>query len=188
MTMEMVFSVLLGVGLAASSGFRVFVPLFALSCASYFHIIELNAAWAWAGSITALIILGVASIVESVSYLVPVVDNLLDTIAVPLAGVAGTLVMASTLTDMSSAMTWALAIVAGGVAAASIKGSVAATRAVSTATTGGLANPAVSVAETGTAIGLSALSIFAPILAMVALFVGLIFFIFLMTKLKNRKH
>ena len=140
MMMEMVFSVLLGVGLAASSGFRVFVPLFALSCASYFHIIELNAAWAWAGSITALIILGVASIVE------------------------------------------------GGGAAASIKGSVAATRVVSTATTGGLANPAVSVAETGTAIGLSALSIFAPILAMVALFVGLIFFIFLMTKLKNRKH
>lgn len=186
MTTEMIFSMLLGVGLSASSGFRVFVPLFALSGASYFNIIELNATWAWLGSMPALVILGVASIVESVSYLVPVVDNLLDSIAVPLAGVAGTLVMASSLTDVSPAMTWALAIVAGGGVATGVKGSLATTRAVSTATTGGLANPAVSVAETGTAIGLSVLSIFAPILAMVVLLIGLIAFIILIKKLKNK--
>ncbi|MFZ8480563.1 DUF4126 domain-containing protein, partial [Staphylococcus aureus] len=85
----------------------------------------------------------------------PLVDHLLDTVAIPLAGIAGTLVMASTLTDMSPAMTWALAIIAGGGAAATIKGTAATTRGASTATTGGLANPAVSVAETGAAIGLS---------------------------------
>lgn len=165
---QTLMSVFLGVGLAASSGFRVFVPLFALSCASFFGIIPLNETWAWVGSTPALVILGVASIVESVSYLVPYIDHLLDTIAVPLAGIAGTLVMASTLTDISPAMTWALAIVAGGGAAATIKGTAATTRVASTATTGGLANPVVSVAETGTAIGLSVLSIFMPVLAMVA--------------------
>lgn len=183
---EMLISICLGVGLAASSGFRVFVPLFALSCAAFFGIIPLNETWAWVGSTPALVILGVASIVESVSYLVPYVDHLLDTIAVPLAGVAGTLVMASTLTDMSPAMTWALAIVAGGGAAATIKGASATTRVASTATTGGLANPVVSVVETGTAIGLSILSIFAPILAMIAAVCGLIALIWLGVKLKNR--
>lgn len=183
---EMLVSIFLGIGLAASSGFRVFVPLFMLSCASYFGMIPLNNSWAWVGSTPALVILGVASIVESVSYLVPYIDHALDTIAVPLAGIAGTLVMASTLSDMSPAMTWALAIVAGGGAAATIKGTAATTRVASTATTGGLANPVVSVAETGTAIGLSALSIFAPVIAMVALVLGLILLIWLFAKVKNR--
>lgn len=186
MSIEMLLSVFLGVGLASSSGFRVFVPLFALSCASFFGIIPLNETWAWVGSMPALVILAVASFVESVSYLVPVVDNLLDSIAVPLAGVAGTLVMASTLTDFSPAMSWALAIVAGGGVASTIKGATATTRLASTATTGGVANPAISVAETGTAIGLSLLSIFAPIVAMVTLFIGLLLFIWAVTRMKKR--
>lgn len=180
MTAEIFLSVFLGIGLAASSGFRVFLPLFALSCASYFGIIPLNETWMWVGSVPALVILGMASIFESVSYLVPVVDNLLDTIAVPLA-------MASTLADMSPAMTWALAIVTGG-GAATIKGTSATTRAVSTATTGGLVNPAISMAETGTAIGLSVLSIFAPIIAMVVLVIGLIGFIWLIKKLRKSNN
>ncbi len=93
MTTEMILSIFLGIGLAESSGFRVFVPLFALSCAAYFGVLPLNESWQWVASTPALIILGVASIVESISYLVPYVDHVLDTIAVPLAGVAGTMVM-----------------------------------------------------------------------------------------------
>ena len=42
MTVEMIISICLGIGLAASTGFRVFVPLFGLSLASYFGIIPLN--------------------------------------------------------------------------------------------------------------------------------------------------
>lgn len=187
MTTEMTLSIFLGVGLASSSGFRVFVPLFALSCASFFGVIPLNDSWMWVGSMPALVILGVASLVESVSYLVPVVDNLLDSIAVPLAGVAGTLVMASTLTDFSPAMSWALAIVAGGGVASTIKGTTATTRLASTTTTGGLANPAISVAETGTAIGLSVLSIFAPIVAMVTLVIGIVLFIWVIMKVKKNR-
>ncbi|OOS23501.1 DUF4126 domain-containing protein [Moraxella pluranimalium] len=186
MTAEMIISICLGIGLAASTGFRVFVPLFGLSLAAYFGIIPLNETWAWVGSLSALIILGVASVVESISYLVPVVDNLLDTIAVPLAGVAGTLVMASTLTDMSPAMTWALAIVAGGGAAATIKTTSAATRAVSTATTAGVANPVFGVAETGAAIGLSALSIFVPVLGFVAVLIAFFGLIWLGLRIKRK--
>lgn len=186
MTIEMILSICLGIGLAASSGFRVFVPLFAVSLASYFGILPLGESWLWLGSTTALVILAVASIVESVSYLVPFVDNLLDTIAVPLAGVAGTIVMASSLTDMSPAMTWALAIVAGGGAATAIKTTSAATRAVSSVTTAGAANPVIGLAETGTAVGLSALAIFAPVIATVVAVVGIVLLIWLLVKLKQR--
>lgn len=186
MTFDVILGICLGVGLAASTGFRVFVPLFAMSLAAYFGVLPLGENWQWLGSMTALVILGVASAVESVSYLVPVVDNLLDTIAVPLAGVAGTIVMASSLTDLSPAVTWALAIVAGGGAATAVKTTSAATRAVSTATTAGTANPVIGLAETGTAIGLSALSIFAPVVAAIVAVLGLVLFIWLMMRLKNR--
>ena len=186
MTTEMILSIFLGIGLAASSGFRVFVPLFALSCAAYFGVLPLNESWQWVASTPALIILGVASIVESISYLVPYVDHVLDTISVPLAGVAGTMVMASTLSDMSPALTWALAIVAGGGAAATIRGAAATTRVASTATTGGLGNPVVSVAETGTAVGLSLLAIFSPIFAVIALVIGLLMLIWAVSKIKGR--
>ena len=87
---ETIFSIFLGIGLAASVGFRVFLPLFALSLASYFNLWELNESWQWIGSITAVIALGVATFVEITAYYIPFVDNLLDTIAIPLATIAGT--------------------------------------------------------------------------------------------------
>lgn len=188
MPVELILSICLGVGLAASSGFRVFVPAFALSIAAYFEVIVLSDSWAWLGSGAALIILGVASIVESLGYLVPWVDNLLDVIAVPLAGLAGTLMMAASMTDLSPAMTWALAIVAGGGAATAVKATNATGRAISTATTAGTINPAIGMAETGAAIGLSALAIFTPILAMLAVLIGLVMFIWLIIKMKKRAN
>lgn len=186
MNTEIIMSICLGIGLAASSGFRVFVPLFGMSLASYFNILPLGESWVWLGSTPALVILGVASIAESLSYLVPVVDNLLDTIAIPLAGVAGTVAMAGSLTELSPAMTWALAIVAGGGTATAIKATSATTRAVSTATTAGVANPAIGLAETGTAIGLSVLSIFAPAIAVGVAVVGLVVLIWLFVRFKKK--
>ncbi|OOR92783.1 hypothetical protein B0181_01215 [Moraxella caviae] len=184
--MELFLSICLGVGLAASAGFRVFVPLFALSLAAHFGIIPLAEDWQWVGSTSALVILGVASVVESLAYLIPFVDNILDAAAVPLAGVAGTLVMVSTLSDFSPAMTWALAIVAGGGAAATIKTTSAATRAVSSATTAGMANPVIGAAETGAAIGLSALTIALPVLGVAVATGLLVLLIWLVVKAKKR--
>lgn len=188
MTTEILLGICLGVGLAASSGFRVFVPLFAMSLASHFGVLPLADNWLWLGSTTALVILAVASIAESLSYLVPFVDNLLDSIAVPLAGVAGTVAMAASLTDLSPAITWALAIVAGGGAATVIKTTNATGRAVSTATTAGVANPIIALAETGTAVGLSALAIFAPVFAVFVAVVGFVGFIWFVVKLKRKAN
>ena len=90
MTSETVISIFLGVGLAASAGFRVFLPLFALSLAGYFGVWELNANWQWIGSLAAVLTLGIATVVEVFAYFIPWVDNALDSIAIPLAAVAGT--------------------------------------------------------------------------------------------------
>lgn len=113
MTSETIISIFLGIGLAASVGFRIFLPLFALSLASYFDVWALNESWQWLGSLAAVITFGVATFVELFAYFIPFVDNLLDGFAVPLAAIAGTAVMVSTVADLDPIVTWSLAIIAG---------------------------------------------------------------------------
>ncbi|WCO03075.1 DUF4126 domain-containing protein [Psychroserpens ponticola] len=167
MTTETIISIFLGIGLSASVGFRVFVPLFALSLASYFNVWELNESWMWIGSLTAVVTLGVATLVEIFAYYIPYIDNVLDAIAIPLAAIAGTAVMVSTVADLSPVITWALAIIAGGGTAAAVAGSSGTIRLASTSTTGGIANPLVSTIETGTSVVMSAFSIFIPVIAFI---------------------
>lgn len=184
-----IMSFFLGIGLAASAGFRVFLPLFAVSLGAHFgqDLIQLNENWQWVGSWPAMITLGVATLVEIAAYYIPVVDNFLDTIAVPVAAIAGTVLMASTLLDMGDVATWALAIIAGGGTAAAVSGTTAATRAASTGTTGGTGNFLVNTSETAAASVLSVASfIWAP-LAFV-LVVILLYFIYRLWKWVRKKE
>ena len=186
MTSETIISIFLGVGLAASVGFRVFLPLFVLSLASYNGIWDLNANWQWMGSLAAVITFGVAMIVEVFAYYIPWVDNLLDSIAIPLAAIAGTAVMVSTLTNMDPLITWSLAIIAGGGTASAIKGASATSRVASTATTGGLANPVVSTIETGTATVVSLTAVFVPVIAAIMVIMILVVIFIIYRKLRPR--
>ncbi|WP_299897617.1 DUF4126 domain-containing protein [uncultured Aquimarina sp.] len=173
---ETILSICLGVGLAASVGFRVFLPLLAISIAGHYGVIPLNSEWEWVGSNTALIVLSIATVVEILAYYIPWFDNLLDTIAIPLAAIAGTAVMVSTVANLSPVVTWALAIIAGGGTAATVKSTMGASRLTSSATTGGLANPIIATVETGTATVISILSVFLPLVAIIlviVLFFGL---------------
>ncbi|MFD2541271.1 DUF4126 domain-containing protein [Lacinutrix gracilariae] len=187
MTTETILSIFLGVGLAASVGFRVFVPLFALSLAAHFNLWELNDSWQWIGSLTAVVTLGVATIVEIFAYYIPLVDNLLDTIAVPLAAIAGTAVMVSTVADLSPVITWALAIIAGAGTATAVAGTSSATRLASTTTTASVANPVISTLETGTAIVMSIISLFLPVLAILLVIIILFIIYRLYKKFKSTK-
>ena len=180
MNLETILSICLGIGLASASGFRVFLPVFALSLASYFNVIPLNESWAWIGGLPALISFGVAMVFEIFGYYIPFIDNLLDTIATPLAAIAGFVVMASTMVDISPTMTTILAIIAGSGSASAMQGLTTTTRLASSVKTAGLGNPVVSTAETGTAITLSSLAIFLPIVAviLVVIIFGVIYWIF----------
>ena len=187
MSPDTVLSIFLGIGLAASVGFRVFVPLFALSLASFFGLWDLNESWEWIGSLPAVITFGVATIAEIFAYYIPFIDNLLDSIAIPLAAVAGTAVMVSTVADLSPVVTWSLAIIAGGGTASAIAGSSGATRLTSTTTTGGLGNPVISTLETGTSVTLSAFSIFVPIIGFILVIVVLLYIFKFYKKIKSSK-
>jgi len=168
---EIILSICLGIGLAASAGFRVFLPLLALSLAGHYEIVPLSDSWLWISSTISIGILAIATIAEIFAYYIPWFDNILDTLAIPLATIAGTAVMVSAVADLSPVVTWALAIIAGGGTAATIKSAMGATRLTSTATTGGLANPMVATVETGTATVMSAASIFIAPLAVILVIV-----------------
>ena len=128
--------------------------------------LELAADFDWIGTTPALVGFAVAAVLEVGAYLVPLLDNALDALAAPAATVAGTILTASSIVDMSPWLKWSLAIVAGGGIAGTVQLFTGATRLTSTATTGGLANPAVSTAEAGGAAGVSILAIATPILGL----------------------
>ncbi|MEM8965610.1 MAG: DUF4126 domain-containing protein [Bacteroidota bacterium] len=182
---ELVTAFFIGLGLAASVGFRIFLPLLALSIASYFDIIPVTESFEWIGTIPAMIALGAATVLETLAYFIPWFDNLLDTIALPTASIAGTAVMASTLVELDPLWQWALAIIAGGGTAGLIKGVSANTRLASTATTGGLVNPVITTAETAASAGLSALSVFLWPLAAIIVIGLLVLVIFFFKKLRR---
>lgn len=162
--MEIFLSICLGIGLSAACGFRVFIPLLAMSVASLSGHLTLSPGFQWIGTHPALIVFATASVLEIAAYYIPWLDNILDSIAAPAAIVAGTLVAASSIVHMSPLLKWVLAIIAGGGTAAIFHGSTAIIRAGSTAMTGGLSNHAIATAELGIASVLSVLAIALPLI------------------------
>lgn len=171
-------SAFIGIGLAAATGFRVFLPMFAVSLASYLHWIPMNEQFEWLAGLPALITTGIATIVEILAYYIPFVDHLLDTVSVPMATVAGSILFASQFADLGTFPQWALALIAGGGTAATISSGFAGIRVASTATTGGLGNPVVGTTETAGAGIMSVLAMATPIIAGICAVVLLILVIF----------
>lgn len=163
--METVLSICVGIGLSAACGFRVFVPLLLTSLAALAGHLTLATHFQWIGTYPALIAFSVATGLEITGYYVPWLDHLLDTVATPAAIVAGTILTASMITDVSPILRWSLAVIAGGGVAGVVQSGTVLTRTISTSSSGGLANPLVSTAELGLALLTSLLAIFVPVLA-----------------------
>lgn len=172
-----VLSAFIGIGLAAATGFRVFLPMFIVSLASYFHWIPMNEQFEWLAGLPTLITTGIATVAEILAYYIPFIDHLLDTVSIPMATVAGSVLFASQFADMGTFPQWALALIAGGGTAATISSGFAGIRAASTATTGGLGNSVVGTTETAGAGIMSILAMAAPVIAAIIAIVLLIFVI-----------
>lgn len=164
---DLLLSVALGIGLAAATGFRVFIPLLVAGLAARAGWVPLTESFAWLQSTPALVALGTAAVLETLAFYIPGVDHLLDVVAGPLAIVAGVLASASVMVDLPPEVRWPIAVIAGGGIAALTKGTAAVIRAKSTALTGGLGNPVVSTVETAGAATVSILAIVAPLICLV---------------------
>ena len=162
-----------GIGLAACAGLRAFLPLFVVGLAGRLDWIPLTGKFEWLTSTPALVVFGVAVLLEVLADKFPVVDHFLDSIQVFVKPIAGAVLAASVLAELSPLQASVLGLVTGGTVAGTIHLTKANLRLVSSATTVGLANPVLSVIEDIGAFVGSILALIVPIL-LVFLLVGLL--------------
>lgn len=168
------FSALLaGISLSAASGLRVFLPLLGVGLASHYGILELGESFAWMASEPVLIVVAVAALLEASAYYIPIVDNLLDTLATPAAMAGGTVIVSSLMPELTAPAHWATALLLGGGTAGIVQASTVVARGASTATTGGLGNPILATLETGGSLVAVLLALLIPV-AFGLLVIGLI--------------
>lgn len=183
--MEFVIAILIGIGLSATVGFRIFTPLLITSLAERASMVTLAEGFSWIGSTPALVAFLVATILEIMGSYIPVVDQLLKMLATPVAIIAGILLTASFIGHMEPLLTWSIAIIAGGSTASISQLTATSIKGTSTIATGGLGNIFVSIGEGAIAIVMSLVSIFMPFLAAVFVIVLFITFVFGVNRLRK---
>jgi len=173
-----------GIGLSAACGFRIIVPFLGLSIAAMKGYIQLAPEFLWIATETALWAFATAAILEIGAYYIPVLDNLLDAVATPLAFVAGIIAAASVMTDISTFLKWTIALIAGGGMAGTIQTGTALLRGMSTVSSGGTTNNLISTAELVGSVMTTFLSLLVPILTFI---VVVLVALWIMVKLKHRR-
>lgn len=184
--MEILLNVLIGIGLAATCGFRIFVPLLIMGIANVSGYLNLTDGFAWIASYPALIVFSVATVLEVIAYFFPYVDNLLNAISTPASVIAGIMVTAAVMTDVSPILQWTMAIIAGGGAATTTSMISNGTHHASTVVSAGITNPIISAVESIISVIIPILTIALPLLAFVLLVLFVVFIYQLMMKLKNK--
>jgi hypothetical protein len=165
--MDTLIGVPIGIGLSAACGFRVFVPLWVMNLASLTGHLHLGPGFEWMGSPYTTVAFGTATLVEVLAYYIPWLDHILDLIASPAAMIAGTVVTASMVMEMSPFLKWTLAIIAGGGAAAMVQGMTIALRTKSSALTAGMGNPLIATGELVGSVVTALLAVIVPILCLI---------------------
>jgi hypothetical protein len=159
-------AVLLGLGLAAATGLRTFLPLLMLSAAVHFELfgIVVGDSMQWVGSTAALTALAIATVAEVLADLIPLVDNALSLAGTVTRPIAGALVAWAAFSNLDP--TWAAiaGIVVGAPTALAVSTAQTGTRAVSTATTAGVGNPVLSVIDSTVSFVTSLIALVLPLL------------------------
>ncbi|MFZ5723769.1 MAG: DUF4126 domain-containing protein [Pseudomonadota bacterium] len=168
--MDLVYALLIGIGLAAACGFRVFLPLLGLALAARFGNVTPGEDFGWLLTDAALVALATATLLEIAAYYLPLLDHILDAFTTPMAIIAGTLATAAMLSGIDDPLLkWGLALIAGGGAAGAVQAGSVVARAASTALTGGLGNPVVATLEWVGALIATILAFLVPALVVIGL-------------------
>ena len=166
-SLPMLFSSLaLGIALAASAGLRAWLPLLATGLLARFDVVKLGDAFEVLSSTPALILFGTATIAELLGDKIPWADHALDTVSTFIRPAAGVLLSASVMWQVTDPVyALALGLVVGAPAAAVPHVLKSGLRVASTATTGGLLNPVVSLIEDALALAMVILAVVVPVVA-----------------------
>lgn len=185
-----VLPALLGLGLAAATGLRVFLPLLLLALAVKFELfgIRLNPEMEWLVADAAVAALGVASLVEVLADKIPVVDNLLQAVGLVIRPIAAVVAAGSVFWAVDPLTAAVAGLIVGAPAALAFAGASGGARATSTATTGGIANPVLSLIE-DLAVGVLVISaLVAPLLVPLVVLVALWLVVSLFLRARRRRR
>jgi len=167
----------LAIALAASAGLRAWLPLLLAGVLARTGVLDLGESFSFLSSNKALILFGIATVIELVGDKVPAVDHALDAIGTPLRPAAGALLAASVLGTVTDPLTaLALGTAVGAPSALVPHAAKTAIRTVSTTLTGGLANPILSFLEDVITVVTLVLAVLFPVLV-VALMAITIYFV-----------
>jgi hypothetical protein len=172
-------SIFLAIGLSAACGFRVFIPPLTYGLLYKAELVQLDTSWNWIGNDWVVAVLFLAAIIEIFGNLIPWVDNLLDILATPASIMAGTILSASCLSDISPGLQWILSVTSGVLITGGFQLATISLRGTSSVFTGGLANPIFSIIEDLISFGITFTIIFFPIIGIILIFL----FAFLMRKI-----
>ena len=169
-------SLAMGIGLAACAGIRAWLPLLMAGGLARWGVIELGPSFQFIASDRALILFGVATVIEILADKVPAVDHALDSLSTVLRPAAGSLLAASVLWQVSDPLTaLALGVAVGAPTSLVPHAAKSLLRAASTTFTGGLANPFISILEDLMAVALFVLTVLIPVVvAAVLVLIGLL--------------
>jgi hypothetical protein len=161
---EWLLAAALAIALSATAGIRAWLPLLLAGLLVRVGWLELGPSFAFLASTKALAVFALATVIEVLGDKIPAVDHALDALGTPIKVAAGALLAAAafgTVTDPLTSVTLGLAV--GAPTALVPHAAKSLFRATSTALTGGLANPVISLLEDVIAIALFALAVLIPI-------------------------
>ena len=162
-------SLLAAFGLSGAAGLNAWLPLFASALLARLDVVELAAPFDHLSSTTALVVLGVLTTADFVGDKIPVVDHVLHLAGTVIAPASGA-VLFTGQTGLETDLPTLVAVLLGGATAGSIHAARAAVRPASTATTGGLGNPLLSLGEDLGALTLVIAAFVVPLVAVLLLF------------------
>jgi hypothetical protein len=167
---------------------NAYIPLLVVGLlARYTGLIHLNQPWDTLANPWIILMLCVLVIIEMLADKVPVVNHindLIQTVIRPAAGAVAFAASANVVSDIHPALALAAGLLIAGTVHVAKAGVM---RPLVTATTGGIANTPVSIAEDVTSTVLSVLSILVPIIVGTLLIVLVAFIIYWLYRRSNRE-
>ena len=164
---ELLPSVGLAIALAACAGIRAWLA----GGLARSGFLKLGDSFSFLGSDQALVLFGLATVLEIAADKVPALDHALDALSTVLRPAAGALLAASVIGRFADPLTaLALGVAVGAPASLVPHAAKSTLRVVSSTLTAGLANPVISVIEDLLAVLMFVLAVLVPVAVVLVLF------------------
>lgn len=151
-------------GLSGAAGLNAWIPLLGVSLAGRWGWIDLGESYDFLESTAALAVIGACLVTDFVGDKIAGVDHLLHAAGAVIQPAAGAILFAAQ-SGVVGDLDPTVALVLGALVAGSVHAERSAIRPLSTATTGGVGNPVLSVIEDVGSVTLTVVAFLAPILA-----------------------